>query len=436
MKELQKLSARQATLITINVMFGTGVFINTVNLARTAGFLGFASYIAVALLLLPLIISISTLTKLIPLGGFYAYAKEPLGSWWGFISAWAYFTGKLASASLLIHVFSLLSQTIITPLAAIPALYIDIAVLTLFVWLNHYGLQTGARLSYVFIALKCTPIATAIIASIALINHWAIPSYTLQWPGVPHTFAIVLYAFFGFEVACSMSLAIKDTQQYASRIIFQAFFITVSITVVYQLLTFLAIGPELMKSFSYLNIFPLFFNYFLPPGSLLTKMILLVLHICGSLAALGGSYGIIMSNAWNLYVLAHNNHLPFSKYLTKKNTYGIPFYCIIAEGIICATYLLATLADQVGLQEISVIGCTTAFLLSIIALMKLEKTLYHRISYITLLSFASCMIFYSICLEELITDRLYFLVMYGIYMLLGISAYSFMKILSTKTHQK
>ena len=55
MNDQEKLSLWQAVVININVMFGSGIFINTVILAKLAGIFSFVSYIIFALIVLPLI---------------------------------------------------------------------------------------------------------------------------------------------------------------------------------------------------------------------------------------------------------------------------------------------------------------------------------------------------------------------------------------------
>ena len=159
-----KLTLWQAVLINVNIMFGTGIFINTVNLAQIAGFFGFISYSLVALILLPLIFSIAALLKIHPKGGFYTYAAKELSPFFGFISSWSYFISKLSSATLLIHVFSLLIQTIILPLQSIDTFILDFIIIAFFVWINHYCLQTGAHISYLFFFLKLIPLFFAILS--------------------------------------------------------------------------------------------------------------------------------------------------------------------------------------------------------------------------------------------------------------------------------
>src|SRR3990172_8891289 len=105
-----KLSLRSAILVSLNIMVGFGIFVNTVLLSKLSGFLGFASYALVAVLVAPLILAIAQLIRLHPAGGFYTYGAQNIGLWAGFLSAWVYFIGKLASASLIIHVVMSLFQ--------------------------------------------------------------------------------------------------------------------------------------------------------------------------------------------------------------------------------------------------------------------------------------------------------------------------------------
>lgn len=421
----EKLTLWQTVFISVNVMFGSGVFINTVNLTKIAGAFGFISYVIVALILLPLIFSVTALIKKYPEGGFYVYAAKELGPLFGFLSAWAYFTGKLASATLLIHVFSLLIQTIIVPLQVINPFIIDLMVIIIFMWLNHYALQTGTRITYAFIFLKVAPIAFAILSSIYLIGQWRIPPETLLWSGIPSTIPLVLYAFVGFETACSLSLTIKDPERNAARAILYSFFFTITITILYQFLTFLAIGPELMKQYSFLDIFPTFFSYLFSKENFVVPHLLNLLHIAGAAAALGGSYGMIFSNQWNLYILAENNHTFFSKLFTKKNEFGIPFSCVLAQGFICLGYLIATYAHQIVLQQMSVFGVSIAFMLSVLSLLKIhysdEKKLTH--AYIPWLALASCIALLAMCIHNFIHWGLIYLLLSGLILFSGVSMF-------------
>ncbi len=88
-------------------------------------------YPLIGFLILPLIIIVAQLMKIHPSGGFYTFGAQEIHPYAGFISAWSYFTGKLASAMLMIHVAMLLCQYIIPSLGAINIFVLDAVVLSL-----------------------------------------------------------------------------------------------------------------------------------------------------------------------------------------------------------------------------------------------------------------------------------------------------------------
>lgn len=368
-------------------MFGTGVFINTVNLAKRTGALGFLSYIIVALLMLPLILAVAQMVRFHPAGGFYAYAAHDVSLFAGFFSAWAYFTGKLASAALLIHVFSTLLQTIIPALAGINPLIIDFIILALFTWLNWYNLKTGARITSVFIFLKFTPIIFAILASIYLFNTWSLPPEAFHWQALPATLPLVLYAFVGFEVACSISASIQDADKNAPKAILYSFFVAVCITVLYQFVLFAATGTDLMALHSFTGVFPTLLQH-ISNSAWLTHLANL-LNIAVATSALGGSYGILLSNSWNLYTLAQNKHVVASSWFSQLNKYGVPFFCVLAEIALCISYFLVSWGGQIALQQISVLGCTIAYGLTVLGLLKI-----HNRSLLPWLALVSCLLLF------------------------------------------
>lgn len=393
----EKISLWAATLITINVMFGSGLIINTVNLSKKAGFFSFLGYVFVALILSPLMVSIATLVKVYPKGGFYAYAAKNLSPFWGFVSAWTYFVGKLASAALLVHVFSLSLQHIIPHLSSIDTLFLDAIIISLFMWLNNYGIQMGIRITYTFLFMKLVPVVFGILSSIYLFRSWEIPAEAFQFNEIFSTIPLVLFAFVGFEAACSISLKIKDPEKNGPKAIFFSFIFTESISVLYQLMVFLALGDKLGTLRSYFDIFPLFLTQLFNHHSIVVSHLLPFLYIAVATAALGGSYGIIFSNSWNLYTLAENGYTFFPKTITKKNKYGAPFASFLIAGIITIAYLVITNGQQLILQQISVAGVSVAFTLSTISLLVLvQKTSKQIIDpIIPWLALGSCLVFTS-----------------------------------------
>jgi len=405
-------------------MFGTGIFINTIYLAKHAGFLGFLSYLLVALLISPLIGSMSILLRVHPGGGFYTYASHTLGSFAGFASAWAYFIGKLASAALLTHIFTTLVQSMVPFLQCISSLTIDCAILVLFGWLVLYHLKTGTWMIYGFIFCKLLPILFAILSCLALTQHWSVDPSTFLWAGIPSTIPLVLFAFTGFEVCCSLSASIKNPAVNGPRAVAISFIFVVVTTIIYQFLFFLTTGPALLQQTNYLGIFPPLLSLLLP--AYWQPKMLAILYAALATASLGGSYGILFSNHWNLYALAQHGHIWGHTLFTQLNIYYIPRLCVLAQIPFCITYLIVTNAQASHLQQISVFGCILAYALSVLGL--LAYICQNKSSFIqksmASLAFISCLFIISLTVRNLMHYGLFSLLIFAIFLLLGISMYA------------
>jgi amino acid transporter len=373
MSENFKLSLPVAILINVNIMLGTGVFINTVELAKRAGALGFLSYMIVGLLMLPLIASFATLMKIYPEGGFYAFAKNELSPLAGFISAWSYFIAKMASASLMVHVSMSLLQKIIPALQVVPTLGLDALVFIIFTFLNMLGLKTGSAIQTGFMILKIIPISFAIFTGLFLFSGSNFVAENFLWQDIPSTIPLVLYVMLGFEAVCAMSHTIQDARRNAPIAIYSSYAIVISVVCFYQFMFFAGVGSDLMTEPSYLNAFPKLLSKLLTSSVTAQNTIAALLYIAVSSSALGGCYGIMFSNNWNLYTLAQHNHLFFSRAFATFNKYQVPFLCIMAEGILGISYLLLTGGHQITLQQLAALGNVIMYTLSIIALLLVLK---------------------------------------------------------------
>src|SRR3989338_10347142 len=166
----KKLSLFQAIFITINIMLGTGVFVNTVMLAKTVGTLGGLLYLAAGLLMLPFSLCFAQLTTLLPVSNFYTFGAI-IHRYFGFISTWIYFIGKLASAALSIHVFISFLQKTIPVLAFFSPILLDCIVISFFVGTNLLDIKTGSKIQYLFLTTKLVPVLFAIFTGLHYVNY-------------------------------------------------------------------------------------------------------------------------------------------------------------------------------------------------------------------------------------------------------------------------
>jgi amino acid transporter len=403
------LSLPSVVLINTNIMMGTGLFVNTVILSKYSGALGAGLYLMAGLLMLPLVLCMAQQTKHHAEGNFYSFGNS-LSSLWGFLSTWVYFISKLASATLGIHVFSLFLIDLFPTLSHYPLLWFEVALIGLFVLLNTLNVKTGKSIQVAFVLMKSIPLLFAIIAGLITFNMIHISAPHIIWAGIPAALPLTLFCCLGFEATCSLSRHLKNPQIDGPRAIVISFLLVIFIATLYQFLFYGSLGTWLSEQTNYVDAFEPLIKSTIP-------QLLYILNPLFSLAigtsALGGSYGILYSNSWNLFILAQKNHLIGSSYFSKLNTHNIPILCVIAEGFICILYLLITKGSQVPLQYTAVLGCITAYAISTLAL-------YHdRKTFISMLGLATCVILATVCLNGFIHTSFTPLIIFGTILLTG-----------------
>ncbi len=389
-----RLSLASAIFININIMLGSGIFINGVLLAQKAGPLSALIYPLVGILILPLIVAFSTLLTFFPGGTFYEFGVyvHPL---LGFISSWGYFIGKLASAALGIHFSMTTVQQLIPALQVFNPLVLDMGVVVLFVLLNMFNVKTGRPIQYFFVTLKTVAISIAIGAALALFNISNFTSSSLYWAALPGTVPFVLFAFAGFEASCSLSKNIENPARNAPRAILFSYAIVLTIITLYQICLYGALGPALGMISKAAFLDP--FTFIL--GNLFSSFPLVKSALTGAAfagiatSAFGASYSILYSNVWNLYTLSGYNVVPFSSSLQKLNRFYAPVGCILVAGLLVVGYLLGSGGQIAPLQIISASATTLSYFISAIAFVMITFKTLRRLRVVAVLSLLSCLFF-------------------------------------------
>lgn len=417
----QQISLIAAIFININIMIGAGLFINTTNLAQMVGCAGFISYAILAVLLYPLIASIAMLVNIYPSGGFYTYTKQ-LHPFIGFVSAWSYFIGKLSSAMLLIHASLLLLQQIIPVLQQINIYAADISILMLFLLLNVCNLKTGMSIQGIFLSLKLIPILFVIFSGIFLFDPI---NYTLEQCDFAHlidTLPFVLFAVIGFEATTSLSSKIRNAAKNGPRAIIISYLTVVTLSVLYQFFFYGSAGAPLQNATSFLQAFPLLLNKISSASWTVTPWLQAICNIAIAASALGGSYGILFSNSWNLHTLALHGHIINSELFLQENRNNIPYWCVIAQGAICLLYLALTDGAQIPLQQIAAFSCTIAYTLSIVSLLVYTYTRGNPLI-IPVLGLINCLTFLASCIYSFAQRGTFSLIIFTSLLLIGIAMY-------------
>lgn len=368
------ISLWSAVIINLNIIIGSGVFINTTELAKRAGLLGGLCYAIVGLLLFPLILSFVQLLTLYPSGGFYAFCATSINPLVGFLSTWSYFFAKLSSATLAVHIFTLLTQKTFPVLTCISPLIFDIIILSLLLALNMLNVRTGSKIQNWLMVLKLSPLFLVIASGFLLIKGSNLTPVHQLWEGIPSAIPLVLHALLGFETACAISRNIENPEVNGPRSILISYSIVIILYMLYQGFFYGILGTDLAQARDYRGAFPLLISKF-NIGDYARNFLGHFIHLAIALSALSAAFGIIYANLWNLYSLAERNHTIAPTMIMQRNHFNIPFMCVLVQGAVMLTYLFIMLGEQVTFQQLSAFGTTITYALSIAGLC---ATLYHK----------------------------------------------------------
>ena len=363
----QKLSLKEAILININIMLGSGIFINTVLLANNVAILSGCMYLLNGLLVLPLILNMTALMRLHPRGGFYTFGAQEINNLAGFISAWSYFIGKLASAALMIHTAFLLIQTIIHAFCAIDIFYLDIIALLCFTALNLLHMKVSMTVQSAAFIIKLIPIFFVLLSGLFLISpgEWSAPESAFT---IINALPLVLFTVLGFEATLSLSSKIENPDSNGPRAILIAFGAVVGLSFLFQTLFYLALGDALAAFPNFLLAFPALISK-MSSNAHFVYYASSFFHLAIATSALGGAYSILFSTHWNLYTIAEHNDIVGASFLTRLNKHAMPMVGITLQAIICTLYFICTRGNQIPLQLTASFGCTIAYTTSVIALL-------------------------------------------------------------------
>ncbi len=384
-----KLSLFSAILINLNIMLGSGIFINTVLLSKAAGGLGALTYLLVGILMLPLIWVIAELLKYHQGGTFYEFGRSihPLV---GFISSWSYFTAKLASSALGIHIFVTLVQKMVPSISSVNPLILDSIIICLFTSLNMFNLHFGRSVQYIFVTLKFIPILFVLISALFFFsgNYYALEN--LHWDGILGTIPFVLFAFSGFEASCSLSRSIENPEKNGPLAILISFGLVLTVVTLYQIDFFGLLGPALSSLPSFREAYPAV-SQLVFPHSVSQQLVTNILTLSGIAASsLGASYGILYSNSWNLYSLGQHGHTLLPNFVTKLNKHNMPIICIITEAVLALGYIWFSGGNQVPLQQISALGSTIAYSISALSFILISLFITRKKQIFALSSLITC----------------------------------------------
>jgi amino acid transporter len=393
----KKLSLLSAIFINLNVMIGAGLFINTYDLSAKAGAAGFLLYPLIGVCMLPLIAITGKLVGLFPTGGLYAFGNS-YNPFLGFLSCWSYFFGKLASCAVMLSVGAAMLQKLIPGADAFSLTTICLVILAIYTILNLQNMKVGVLVQSFFLTSKAIPIIFVIIAGILLFDTAHITPNLFIWSGMASCIPLVLYSLCGFETACALGRNIENPSVNGPKAVYYSFGTIMLLYGIFQACIYMNSFESLATLTSYAGIFPTIANKLFCSSFVANKVAIILSFAIGS-SALGGAYGILFANPWNLYTLAEHNHVLGSKFITMFNRHQTPWVAVLIESAICSMFLLCNQQSTLSLRSTAALGIIIAYTISAWAYYQLvrKNNGTQRDFIISIAAFISCMLFIVSC---------------------------------------
>jgi basic amino acid/polyamine antiporter, APA family len=197
----------------------------------------------------------SWLSQLMPVanGGPYAYSREGLGDFAGFLVAWGYWISVWSTNAAIAVAFISYSSVFIPELGhnALLAVIVGLAAIWFLTWVNTRGIRNAGIVQVITTVLKIVPLVLVTLGGLFFINtENYLPfnsSGTSNFSAITATATLTLFAFLGLECATIPSGQVENPERVIPR---ATLYGTLSVTVLYILGTVVIMGvlpPSALK---------------------------------------------------------------------------------------------------------------------------------------------------------------------------------------------
>jgi hypothetical protein len=377
----KQLSLSAAVLFIINIIIGSGVFINTIPLIQASGKLSWLVYFFTAIIISPLVITCFLLAQSFPgknLYEIYSTFNESLG----FVGTWCYVFSKLATSAIGLIVGSsmicaLWGNSSIT--------FLSLGILFFFSLSNFKQYGITFLMQCTITVCKMFPLFTIVSIMIyklfytqPVLYHCVHDYNNYSFINIFSSIPLVIFSFSGFESLFGIASRVVNPSKNSSRAVLIGF-ISVIIAYCFYQYGSASLLCEYIQKIEKSSLHGLFMS--------ISKLLNLPLYIgklfCVSIAisAFGVSYGILFSNTRNII-----------NTIDKKHDYI--WYIILP--LIISLYIVYFHNNIIILQQLSAFGTLITY--TIFSIIYNLNNKYKTISsYIfSLLSFVVIVIFFYV----------------------------------------
>jgi amino acid transporter len=256
----KKYSLTVATIICINAMIGSGVFVAPVAIAQIVGPAGILSYLFVICAVWSMALSFSRLCVLYPEdGSFYSFSKPWAGHYGGLFFASLYTAGLLVASSVLLHFAGMYCTSLIPFLTFNQWSFLILGCLSTSLL---YGVTIAGLWQYVLVAATVFPIFVTIV--ICFLNG----SFDNFVPFAPHglgaifdAIKYVIFGFFGFEFSTALYNHIENPEKNVRKALTYSIMFVGSLYLLFIIAIIYGIPIPLLKnattiSTAFISLFP------------------------------------------------------------------------------------------------------------------------------------------------------------------------------------
>ncbi len=232
----------------VNTTVGASIFKLPADMSQQLGAAAPLAFVVCAIAMAFFVTSFALAGSRVSLtGGLYAYAEVAFGRYVGFITGLFFYTTAVLSVAAVVNFFA---GTVAAFLPSLGGTGGRFAILFLvyagLAAINVRGVREGTGAVGVVTVAKLIPLLILVAVGIFFIH----PA-NLAWPGWPrtgalgHSVLLLLFAFFGIEVALIPSGEVKNPARTVPRAIYLALAITTVLYLLIQLVAQGSLGPRL-----------------------------------------------------------------------------------------------------------------------------------------------------------------------------------------------
>jgi basic amino acid/polyamine antiporter, APA family len=247
----RRLGSFDAVVIGLGSMIGAGIFSAFAPAAAAAG-----SGLLVGLVLAAFVaycnaMASAQLAAQYPTsGGTYAYGRERLGPWWGFVAGWGFVVGKTASCAAMALTFAAYA----VPGSSWGARVVAVAVVVILTAVNLRGITRTAGLARILVAgslfALLVVVATVLASGQAGATRLTEAGFTGGAYGVMQAAGLLFFAFAGYARIATLGEEVREPERTIPRAILIALGITVVVYAAVGLAALTALGPAALAASS------------------------------------------------------------------------------------------------------------------------------------------------------------------------------------------